>query len=59
MAATGVAVVLVEHDIQLVMEVCACIHVLDIGRTLASGTAAELQRNEAVLEAYLGQVAQT
>ena len=56
-AATGVAVVLVEHDIQLVMEVCACIHVLDIGRTLASGTAAELQSNEAVLEAYLGQVA--
>ncbi len=55
-AARGVAVVLVEHDIQLVMDVCACIHVLDLGRTLASGTAAELQANEAVLDAYLGQV---
>lgn len=55
-AANGVAVVLVEHDIQLVMEVCACIHVLDLGRTLASGTAAELQANDAVLAAYLGQV---
>jgi branched-chain amino acid transport system ATP-binding protein len=49
-------VVLVEHDIQLVMDVCACIHVLDLGRTLASGTAAELQSNDAVLAAYLGQV---
>jgi branched-chain amino acid transport system ATP-binding protein len=55
-AAQGVAVVLVEHDIQLVMEVCSCIHVLDLGKTLASGTAAELQSNAAVLAAYLGQV---
>ena len=55
-AAQGVAVVLVEHDIQLVMDVCARIHVLDLGRLLASGTAAELQRNDAVLAAYLGQV---
>jgi branched-chain amino acid transport system ATP-binding protein len=55
-AAEGVAVVLVEHDIQLVIEVCECIHVLDLGRTLASGTAAEIQSNDAVLEAYLGQV---
>lgn len=55
-AARGVAVVLVEHDIQLVMDVCACIHVLDLGRTLASGTAAELQGNQTVLDAYLGQV---
>jgi branched-chain amino acid transport system ATP-binding protein len=56
-AAGGVAVVLVEHDIQLVMEVCAMIHVLDLGRLLASGTASELQQNDAVLAAYLGQVA--
>ncbi len=55
-AGQGVAVVLVEHDIQLVMEVCACIHVLDLGRTLASGTASELRSNTAVLDAYLGQV---
>ena len=55
-AASGVAIVLVEHDIQLVMEVCAHIHVLDLGTLLASGTAAEVQRDEAVLAAYLGQV---
>jgi branched-chain amino acid transport system ATP-binding protein len=55
-ASAGVAVVLVEHDIQLVMEVCATIHVLDLGAVLATGTAAELQRNDAVLAAYLGQV---
>ena len=53
-AASGVAVVLVEHDIQLVMGVCDHIHVLDLGRVLASGTPAEVQRDEAVLAAYLG-----
>jgi branched-chain amino acid transport system ATP-binding protein len=55
-AAEGVAIVLVEHDIQLVMDVCSRIHVLDLGRVLASGTPAEVQRDEAVLAAYLGQV---
>ena len=53
-AADGVAVVLVEHDIQLVMDVCTQIHVLDLGRVLASGTPAEVQRDESVLAAYLG-----
>jgi len=55
-AADGVAVVLVEHDIQLVMDVCAHIHVLDLGRVLASGTASAIQHDAAVLAAYLGQV---
>lgn len=53
-AADGMAVVLVEHDIQLVMDVCTRIHVLDLGRVLASGAPAEVQRDEAVLAAYLG-----
>ena len=53
-AADGVAVVLVEHDIQLVMDVCDQIHVLDLGRVLARGTPAEVQSNTAVLTAYLG-----
>ena len=53
-AAAGVAVVLVEHDIQLVMDVCDQVHVLDLGRVLASGTPAEVQRDEGVLAAYLG-----
>jgi len=53
-AASGVAVVLVEHDIHLVMAVCAQIHVLDLGTVLASGPPAEVQQDEAVLAAYLG-----
>jgi len=53
-AAGGVAVVLVEHDIQLVMDVCERIHVLDLGRVLASGSPSEVQGDRAVLAAYLG-----
>jgi branched-chain amino acid transport system ATP-binding protein len=55
-AASGVAVVLVEHDVPLVMAVCSVVHVLDLGRVLASGTPAEVQRHDGVLAAYLGQV---
>jgi branched-chain amino acid transport system ATP-binding protein len=53
-AAEGMAVVLVEHDVHLVMRTCARVHVLDFGRVLAAGTAAEVQADQAVLDAYLG-----
>lgn len=53
-AEEGVAVVLVEHDVQLVMDVCSVIHVLDLGRVLASGSPVTVQQNDAVLAAYLG-----
>jgi branched-chain amino acid transport system ATP-binding protein len=53
-AAEGIAVVLVEHDVHLVMRTCARVHVLDFGRVLAAGTAAEVQADQAVLDAYLG-----
>ena len=53
-AAQGVTVILVEHDMKLVMKISSRIHVLDQGRTLAEGTAAEMRGNPAVIAAYLG-----
>ncbi len=53
-AATGTTVVLVEHDMKLVMGVSDHILVLDRGRKLAEGTAAEVRANPDVVRAYLG-----
>ena len=54
-AATGVAVVLVEHDMKLVMKISHRIHVLDQGYTIAQGSASEVRTNERVIAAYLGR----
>ena len=56
-AARGVTIVLVEHDMKLVMGVCERILVLDYGRRLAEGTAAEIRANPDVIRAYLGAAA--
>jgi len=53
-AADGVTVVLVEHDMRLVMRISNRLHVLDYGKTLASGTAEEVRTNPEVIKAYLG-----
>ena len=53
----GVAVVVIEHHMDLIMAIADRIVVIDQGRKLAEGTPAEVQRNAAVLEAYLGRAA--
>lgn len=53
-AATGVTVVLVEHDMKMVMNLSDRILVLDYGRKLAEGTAAEVRQDANVIAAYLG-----
>jgi branched-chain amino acid transport system ATP-binding protein len=50
----GVTVVLVEHDMELVMDVCDRIVVLNLGKKLAEGTPREIQENTEVIAAYLG-----
>jgi len=51
----GLTVVLVEHNMAVVMNVCETIHVVDHGETIAHGTPAEIKAHPKVLAAYLGQ----
>jgi branched-chain amino acid transport system ATP-binding protein len=50
----GLAIVLVEHNMQVVMRACERVHCVDHGETIAEGTPAEVREHPAVLAAYLG-----
>ncbi len=59
LAGEGRAVLIVEHDTDLVLRICDTVHVLDFGQVIATGKPDEIRHHPAVQEAYLGHAAGT
>lgn len=53
-SSTGLGVLLIDHDMSLVLEVCQRLYVLDFGKVIATGTPDEIRNNPRVVAAYLG-----
>ena len=53
----GRIVILIEHNMDMIANVCDRVHVLDAGEVIAVGTPAEIRANETVVRSYLGQPA--
>lgn len=51
----ALTIVIVEHHMELIMNICSLIHVLDFGKKIAEGEPAAIKENEQVLQAYLGE----
>jgi branched-chain amino acid transport system ATP-binding protein len=57
MQGRGLTILLIDHDMNFVMNLCHELYVLDFGALIAAGTPAEIRSNPAVLDAYLGSEA--
>jgi ABC-type branched-subunit amino acid transport system ATPase component len=53
-AGQGIGILVIEHDMKFVMNLCSCITVLDHGEIICVGDPATVQSDKAVIEAYLG-----